>query len=182
MKNENQQKFFGQKIRKRRRGSLTEYGRMLREKQELKEIYGLRERQFKKYIREVLNRRGKEDIANLLAQRLERRLDNVVFRLGFALTRSQARQFVSHGHFLVNSRKVTVPSYQLELEDEITIRPGSANKAIFKGLLERLKKHQVPAWLDLDKEKLKARVIGQPTLNQANLAVQIPLIFEFYSR
>ncbi len=176
------QKIFGQKVRKRRPTPLTEYGRMLREKQELKAIYGLRETQFKRYVREVLKRRGKEDIANLLIQNLESRLDNVVFRLGFAKTRAQARQMVSHGHFLVNDRRVTVPSLQVKLGDKISIRPGSRNKEIFKDLQERLKKHQEPKWLSLDKEKLEAKVLSKPTLAEANLAVQIPLIFEFYSK
>ncbi len=177
-----QQKIFGQKYRKRPRRPLSEYGKMLREKQALKELYGLREKQFKRYVKEALAKRGKVDVAEYLIQRLEKRLDNVVYRLGFAKTRKQARQFVSHGHFLVSGRKVRIPSFQVSKGDTIEIRPGSKDKGPFKDLREVLKEHHPPSWLKLDLENLKGEVIGEPSLAEANIPLQLSLVFEFYAR
>lgn len=175
-------KFVGQKFRKRPRRALSEYGRMLREKQALKEIYGLRERQFKKYVKEALSKRGRVDIGDYLVKRLEKRLDNVVFRLSLAETRRQARQMVSHGHFLVNGKKVKIPSFEVKKGDKIEVRPSSKNKGLFKDLKERLKDRKIPSWLKLDFNTLSAQVIGEPTLEEVNLPVQLSLVFEFYAK
>src|SRR3989344_6013088 len=180
-KNQNEGPVFGQKNRKRRRHGLTEYGRMLREKQALKALYGLRERQFKRYVKESTAMRGKVDIANLLVQRLEKRLDNVVYRLGFAITREQARQLVSHGPFLVNGRKVTIPSYQVSAQDKIFLKTPSRDKGVFRELTERLKKHQLPTWLKAEAVGA-AEVIADPNAKEVALPIQLALIFEFYSR
>jgi len=178
------EKIFGQKVRKRRRAAISEYGRQLREKQKLKALYNLRERQFKKYIKEVMTERGKKgvDIVSLLIQKLELRLDNVVFRLGFASSRSQARQLVNHGHFLVNGRKVNIPSFELRKGDQVQVRAASLKKNFFKKIQETLKKHKIPSWLNFDIQKMEAKVVGLPSFEEAQLPVQIPLIFEFYSR
>lgn len=169
--------------RKRRKRGLSEYGRELREKQRLKNWYNLRERPFKKYVKEVLEKRGKvQDIADLFIKKLELRFDNVIFRLGFASSRSQARQLVSHGHFFINGKKVDIPSRQLKKEDKITIRASSLKKEFFKKIIPVLKKYQPPSWLKFDPERIEAEVIGQPTLKEAQPPAEISLIFEFYSK
>ncbi|MCD6402388.1 30S ribosomal protein S4 [bacterium] len=168
---------------KRRKGGISEYGRELREKQKLKNWYHLKERQFARYVRDALEKRGKvEDAGVQLIQTLERRLDNVVFRLGFATSRSQARQLVSHGHFLVNGKSVNIPSFLVKKGDKIKIDPSSVKKAIFKNLLTTLKKHNVPSWLSLDIKNLEGEVKGLPTFEEAAPPVEVSAIFEFYSR
>lgn len=177
-----EERIVGQRVRKRR-GGITEYGRQVREKQLLKALYHIRERQFKRYVTETLAARRKSaDIIELFVRKLETRLDNAVYRLGFAKTRLQARQLVTHGHFLVNGRRVDVPSYTLAVGDRIAVRPNSLEKAVFKEKAENLKKAQPPKWLELDLSKLEARVAGQPSLDEAKPPVEIPLVFEFYSR
>jgi len=168
---------------KRRPTPLSEYGKQLREIQKLKSWYNLRERQFKKYVKEVLAKRGKvEDLGEILIRLLEKRLDNVIFRLGFATSRSQARQLVNHGHFLVNKRSVNIPSYQVRKGDMISIKPQKVKRANFQNLKNLLKKHNLPSWLRLDLEKLEGKVIGEPTLEEAAPPVEISSIFEYYSR
>ncbi len=168
---------------KRRPTPLSEYGKQLREIQKLKSWYNLRERQFKKYVKEVLAKRGKvEDLGEILIRLLEKRLDNVIFRLGFATSRAQARQLVNHGHFLVNKRSVNIPSYQVRKGDVISIKPQKVKRANFQNLKNLLKKHTPPSWLRLDLEKLEGKVIGEPTLEEAAPPVEISSIFEYYSR
>ncbi|PIP24930.1 MAG: 30S ribosomal protein S4 [Candidatus Nealsonbacteria bacterium CG23_combo_of_CG06-09_8_20_14_all_36_12] len=171
----------GIKGKKRRRG-LSEYGKELKEKQKLKSWYGLEERQFRNYVKEVLQKRGKEDAESALMGKLESRLDNVVFRLGFANSRFQARQLVSHGHFQVNSRKTNYPSYQVKKGDLIKISPSSLKKNIFQNLKIKLKKYTPPNWLELDKEKFKGKVLGAPTLEETAPPAEVSAILEFYSR
>ncbi len=172
----------GQKSKRRTR-RLSEYGQELAEKQKLKNWYNLRERQFRKYVKAVLGKRGKvEDASHLFISKLESRLDNVVFRLGFALSRSQARQLVSHGHFLVNGKPINIRSYSVKKGDIIQISPLSQKKAIFQNLPVLLKNHQPPSWLKLDVKNLKGTVIGLPTLEEVAPPVEISAIFEYYSR
>jgi len=172
--------------RKRRTRSLSGYGRELREKQKLRNWYNLSERQFRNYVKKVFNSlkscQIKEDTSNLLIRLLESRLDNVVFRLGLAPFRRQARQLISHGHFLVNGKKVNKPSYQVKKGDIITVSPSSRKKTIFQNLSLILKKRPLPTWLSLDVEKLEGKVIGVPSLEEAEPPADIPLIFEFYSK
>jgi len=168
---------------KRRRGPPSEYAKELAEKQKLKNWYNLRERQFKNYVKKVLAERGKvEDASSLLIKMLESRLDNVVFRLGFATSRAQARQLVSHGFFLVNGKPINFPSHQLKKGDVISIKPQKIKKVIFKNLKNLIKKHKVPKWLKLDATKLEGEVIGEPTLEDVMPPVELSSIFEFYSR
>jgi small subunit ribosomal protein S4 len=169
--------------RKRRPAPLSEYGKELREKQKLKYLYNLRERQFRNYVKAILAKRTKvESAPELLIQMLERRLDNVVFRLGFAKTRQQARQLVAHGHFLVNGRKTTIPSQQLKTGDEISIRQQSLSNGIFRDLKSQLKNYNPPSWLTLDKDNFTGKVIGTPSLEEVQPPAEISPIFEFYSR
>ncbi len=168
---------------KRRKPPLSEYGRQLREKQKLKSIYNLNERQFKGYLEEILAERGKvKDASETLIKILESRLDNVVFRLGFANSRRQARQLVSHGHFLVNGRSTNIPSHRLQKGDVIAVKPTKTKKSLFKNLKNLLKKQKIPSWLELDIEKLEGKVIGEPTLQEVAPPVEISAIFEYYSR
>ena len=169
--------------KKRRTAQLSEYGKEMREKQKLRYLYNLREKQFGNYVRNILTRRGgSEDAAVALIQARERRLDNAVFRLGFAATRQQARQMVSHGHFLVNQKRTTVPSYQIKKGDEVALRLQSRQKTLFKELGPRLKSYQSPVWLELDAEKLTGKIVGDPSLEEAAPPVEMSSIFEFYSR
>jgi small subunit ribosomal protein S4 len=172
----------GQK-RKRRSTPLSEYGRELREKQKLKNLYNLKERQFKNYVREVLKKRGKvENASDLLVKILESRLDNVIFRLGFTNSRSQARQLVSHGYFLVNGKPTNIPSRQLKKGDVISIKPQKVKKAVFKDIKSTVKKTKIPSWLEFDVEKLEGKLKEEPTLEDIIVPVEISSIFEFYSR
>jgi len=168
---------------KRRKGPPSEYAKQLRQKQKLKAIYNLRERQFKKYVKEVLEKRGKvADASETLIKILELRLDNVVFRLGFAKSRAQARQLISHGHFLVNGRPVNIPSFRVKKGDVIKLKPQKTKKVIFEQLKILLKNQKTPSWLKLDPEKLEGEVIGEPTLKEVAPPVEISTIFEYYSK
>lgn len=168
---------------KRRTGSVSEYGKELQEKQRLKNWYNLRERKFKNYVKEALRARGKvEDTGDLLIKRLETLLDNVVFRMGFASSRSAARQMVSHGHIMVNGKKVNVSSYHVKTKDIVSINPKSASKTIFQDLRNKLNKYNPPSWIKIDADKLEGTVIGEPSLEEANPPAELSAIFEFYSR
>jgi len=169
--------------KKKRSGASSEYKKSLNEKQTLKKCYGISERQFKRYAEESLAKMGKvDDVSTELIRRLEKRLDNVVFRLGFVKSRAQARQLVSHGYFLINNKPVNIPSYEVKKNDAISIKQNKKQKGVLKDLPALLKKHEAPAWLQLNKEKLEAKTIGEPNLDEAKPPAEIPLIFEFYSR
>lgn len=176
------QKRVGQKYRKRRPSPLSEYGRELREKQELKAIYNLRERQFKKYIQASMAKRKGGNAHSLLLGKLEARLDNVVFRFGIATTRRQARQFVSHGHILINGKKVDIPSFQVRKDHKISLKPGSKKKVIFKDISKLIAEKDHPLWLKVNAVEVEAEVIGAPIVKESEMPVKMPLIFEFYSR
>lgn len=154
---------FGKTKRKRGKKGLSEYAVQLREKQKMKLTYGVRERQFANYLKEA-NKKGKGDASERLFEFLELRLDNIVFRLGLAESKAKARQIVSHGHIIVNNRKVNIPSFRLRMADKISIRPQSANKAIFKDLDIKLKKYNPPSWIKFDKNKKEGEISGRPTL------------------
>jgi len=168
---------------KRRMSPLSEYGKELREKQKLKNWYGLREDQFKKYVKEVLKKKGTEKVTGAeLIKKLETRLDNVIFRLGFTSSRSHAKQLVGHGYFLVNGKEVNIPSYQVKKGDIITFRSSENKKKIFQQIATAIKKYQLPSWLKLDKEKLEGKIINYPTIEETIPPAELLSIFEFYSR
>lgn len=169
--------------KKRKGGSASEYKKSLVEKQTLKNWYGLSEKQFKKYVKETLNKIGKvENVAEELIKKLEKRLDNVVYRFGFAFSRAQARQMVTHGYFLVNGKPINIPSYSVKKGDVISIKETKKKKLVLKDILPQLKKKETPLWLKLDKEKFEGQSAGEPTLEEVNPPAEISLIFEFYSR
>jgi len=171
----------GPKSKKRKKG-LSEYGKQLREKQKLRFWYGLGERQFGQYVRNLLEKRGKEDSELALIKKLEARLDNMIFRLGFAPSRVQARQIVTHGHIRLNGRKNTYPSYETKKGDVITINPTSLKKNAFLNLNVKIKNYSAPAWLDLKKDSFEGKIIAEPTIEEVAPPAEISAILEYYSR
>jgi len=162
------------------RRRLTGYGIQLLEKQKAKTVYGILERQFSRYV--FAAGKSKGNTSEMLVRTLELRLDNAVYRLGFARTRSGARQMVGHGHFTVNGRKVTVPSIQLRSGDVIGIRPESKGRKFFEGIEEKLSQIELPPWITFDASSMTAKVIGMPTIADAKPLFDPKAIVEFYSR
>jgi small subunit ribosomal protein S4 len=163
-----------------RRRRPSDYSLQLREKQKARRIYGVLERQFRRYFREAERRPGLTG-ENLLAL-LESRLDNVVYRLGFADSRTQARQLVQHGHFFVNGHRTNIPSYIISLRDVIALREASRKRTYFKERAKRLDEGAVPGWLSLDVKALTARVLSQPSRDDIDTTLNEQLIVEYYSR
>jgi len=163
---------------KRRAAKLAGYGLQLREKQRVKRIYGVLEDQFRLYFEAAERQRGITGV--LLLQALERRLDNVVYRVGYATSRSQGRQLVRHGHFAINGRKVNIPSFQVKPGDRITVKERSQKVASILHAAEEVKGRGVPEWLQVD--GMSARIVSLPTREQINLPVQEQLIVELYSK
>ncbi|MBM3457565.1 MAG: 30S ribosomal protein S4 [Armatimonadetes bacterium] len=159
---------------------LAEYGVQLREKQKLKRIYRVLERPFRNYFKEAVRRKGVT--GELLLQQLELRLDNVVYRLGFGLSRRQARQLVNHEHFRVNGRKVNVPSYQLRPGDVVTVADGSRQVGALVEAIQSTGGRRCPEWLSLDLGAMSGKVLAAPTREQIDTQVNEALIVEFYSR
>lgn len=159
---------------------LSDYGVQLREKQKMRRIYGVRERQFRNYIAEAVRRTGVTG-ENLL-QLLEMRLDNAVYRLGLATSRSQARQFVSHGHIRVNDKRVDIPSYQLRVNDVISVAEDARKIAPLAAALESAGGRALPSWLAFDANQFRGSVLSVPTRDEIDTDVQESLIVEYYSR
>lgn len=173
---------FGKVSGKHGRRGLSEYGFQLREKQRVKFNYGLRERQFANYVKEATRKKG-INVVERFFELLESRLDNVLFRLGLAESRSRARQIISHGQIMVDSRKVNIPSYQVKRGDKISLKPQSASKGIFRDLEIKLKKYNPPSWLKLDKSSKRGEILAKPRLSEeAGIEESLNKIVEFYSR
>jgi len=165
---------------KSRRIKETNYGVQLREKQKARRMYGILERQFRNYFEKAAEAKGVT--GEVLLQMLERRLDNVVFRLGFAVNRSQARQLVRHGHFTVNGRKVDIPSFLVKPGDEIQVREKSRKLVVVANSLESRKGQSAPEWLELSPERMAGRVLNVPTRGSIPTPVNEQLIVELYSK
>ena len=163
-----------------RRRKVGDYGLQLREKQKVRRTYSVLERQFKNYFDSADARPGVTG-ENLLRM-LELRLDNVVFRMGFATSRAAARQLVAHGHFAVNGRPTNVPSYQLKSGDRVEVRESRRSREPFKVAKETLRSHQPPDWLSIDAAKLSGSVLDQPRRDQMPLDLNEQLVVEYYSR
>ncbi len=159
---------------------VSDYGLQLRAKQKARRVYGVMERQFRRYFREAERRRGLTG-TNLLIL-LESRLDNVVYRLGFAASRAQARQWVRHGHIEVNGRKVNIPSYLVEPGDVVAVRSKSRPSAAFREIAQDLEHRAVPDWLSRDDELMTARVLALPDRKDLDVTLNEQLIVEYYSR
>jgi small subunit ribosomal protein S4 len=163
-----------------RKAKMVGYGVQLREKQKVKRTYGVLESQFRRYFEAADRQKGVT--GELLLQMLERRLDNVVYRLGFATSRAQARQLVRHGHFDVNGRKVDIPSFSVRSGDTVAIRGASQKNPTIVHAMEEVKGRGIPEWLAFDGGALSGRVAQLPTREQINLPVQEQLIVELYSK
>ena len=164
-------------IRQNANRKLTEYGTQQREKQKVKFVYGVMEKQFYKLYEEATRKEGVT--GELLLQYLERRLDNVIYRLGFGATRRQARQIVSHGHILINGKRVNIASYRVKQGDVITVKEDSKELALIK---ESVGQKTVPGWLSLEEGALTAKVLENPGRDAVDFEVDEAMIIEFYSR
>ena len=164
----------------KRQRKMSDFGLQLREKQKARRIYGVLERQFSKHYAEAKRVNGAT--GERLLQILELRLDNVVYRLGFADSRPQARQIVRHGHFTVNGRTTDIPSYLLKAGDSIAVRENSRGKEYFKVVADSIGRTDVPGWLSLDPKNLNGRVVSIPARNEMEVVLDEQLIVEYYSR
>jgi len=162
------------------KAKLQGYGLQLREKQKVKRIYGLLEKQFRLTFERASQEKGV--VGETLLSMLERRLDNVAYRLGFANSRSQARQMVTHGHLRVNDRKVNIPSYQVQVGEVISLAERQAKNVFVAEAQEDAKSRGVPKWLELDAAALKGKVLSLPTREDVNFPIQEQLIVELYSK
>jgi len=165
---------------KDRKAKIVGYGLQLHEKQKAKRMYFTLEGQFREYYEKA--NRAPGVTGELLIQQLERRLDNVAFRLGFAISRRQARQVVRHGHVLVNGKKVNIPSYQVRVGDEIAIREGAKKLIIIEQGVQNAAQNPVPAWLEANFENMNGRVLSLPKRSDVNLPINEQLIVELYSK
>ena len=170
----------GQHGQSKKQKKVVGYGLQLREKQKAKRIYFTLEGQFREYYEKASNRTGVT--GELLLQQLETRLDNVVFRLGFALSRRQARQVVRHGHVQVNGRKVNIPSFQCKVGDEIAIREGSKSLPILESAKEFASGQRSVTWLDINRDNFSGKVLSLPKREEIQLPVNEQLIVELYSK
>ncbi|MGA2991905.1 MAG: 30S ribosomal protein S4 [Candidatus Korobacteraceae bacterium] len=165
---------------KDRKAKVVGYGLQLREKQKAKRMYFAQEGQFRNYFEKAA--RSKGVTGEMLLQQLERRLDNVVYRLGFAVARRQARQLVRHGHVQVNGRKVNIPSYEVSVGDEIMIRENSRKLPVLEVAKEFSGHQAVPSWLEVNRDEYRGRVLSLPKREEINLPINEQLIVELYSK
>ncbi len=158
--------------------SLSEFGQQVKEKQKIRFTYGIRESQMKSLVKKAIKSPGVT--GEMIMQMLERRLDNAVFRMGLAPSRSVARQMVNHGHVLVNGRKTNIPSYQVRVNDLIGIRPQSKEYIMFKDLAEKLKKYDAPVWVKLESDKLEGKIMALP--KDSDSSFDVSMVVDFYSK
>jgi small subunit ribosomal protein S4 len=158
--------------------SLSEYGQQVKEKQKIRFTYGIREGQMKMLVGKAIKNQGVT--GEVIMQMLERRLDNTVFRMGLAPSRSVARQMVNHGHIIVNKHRTNIPSYQVRVNDVIFIRPQSREYVMFKDLAEKLKKYEAPSWLKIDAEKLEGKVVSIP--KDLDKTFDVNMVVDYYSK
>lgn len=163
---------------KARRRAPSEFGQQLMEKQKIRFAYGIREAQMRRVFAAASKHKG--ITGEMIISFLERRLDNVVYRIGLAPSRSVGRQLIGHGHIMVNGKKVTIPSYEVKVNNIITIRPQSKDHLLFKDLAERLKQYEPPVWLVLDRERLEGKVISLP--KDFEIPFDVNLVVDYYSK
>lgn len=175
-----QRRNFAPGVHGQNRVRLSEYGLQLREKQKAKVAYGIMEKQFESYFNRALKQAGVT--GDNLLKLLETRLDNIVFRLGFAETRAQARQLVNHGFFQVNGKRVDIPSYQVKVGDAIAIRPAKLKKGYVEKIKEKLKSVKPLDWLELNAAQFSGKVLSTPDMESLNNTINTQLIVEHYSR
>ena len=170
----------GKKKVKHGGGQMSDYKRQLLEKQKMRLSYGITEKQLSRYVEESVTHT--EDPTKALIGRLESRLDNVVYRLGLAKTRRLARQLVSHGHIMVNGKRMTIPSYQARPNDAISVREGSKQSPLFINLTERVELASIPAWLYMDLGAVSGKILTEPVYSQTESLFDPEQVFEYYSR
>ncbi len=158
----------------------NQYGIQLREKQKVKRIYGVLEKQFRSYFKAAESKKGITG-ENLLVM-LEKRLDNVVYSLGFASSRAQARQLIRHGHILVDGKKTTIPSFQVKVGHEISVRQASRKNDFIRASVETARGRGIPSWLEMDADTFAGKVVAMPTREEIKLPIEEQLIVELYSR
>lgn len=164
---------------KKRAGASSSFGKQMLEKQKAKYLYGIREKQFNKYVKNASRMKG--DSGLNLQRLLELRLDNVVYKLGYASTRAQARQIVVHRMFTVNGKKIDVPSHTLKVGDEVGLKDNKVNKKIFDGISEKLEKAILPSWLSADPARKSGKVLNLPEEKDFEKIFDVKLIIEYYS-
>ena len=164
-----------------KRGGGSDFGAQLIEKQKARFTYGLSESQFSRYVFEAMEKKGGNSSANLMG-RLEARLDNVVYRAGFARTRRMARQLVSHGHITVNSKRMTIPSHRVEVGDVVAARPESRASALFANRTEQLADIRTPNWMEMQEGGMGVKIVAEPSVGETELPFNAPVIIQFYSR
>lgn len=163
----------------RRPKAPTEYGAQLLEKQKIRFSYGISERQLSNYVKKVSHLKG-AGTAEKLYENLESRLDNVIYRMGLGSSRRATRQMVSHGHFIVNNHRVTIPSFEIKMGDVVKVREGSKSKKIFENLTDRLKDYNSPGWVAFDLGNMEGRILAKP--KNAETFLDLNAVLEFYSR
>lgn len=163
-----------------RRGKLSDYGVQLREKQKVRNTYGVLEKQFRKYFHRAETKKGVT--GEMLLQSLETRMDNVVYRMGFAPNRNGARQLVRHGHFMVNGKDVNVPSYNVHVGDVVEVRTSSRDLDVIKDSISRVEQRGIPSWVEMDFQSFKGKIIQIPSREDIQLTAQEQLIVELYSK
>lgn len=169
---------------RKHRSTVTEFGTQLREKQKVRNVYRISEKQFANYVKRASESKGNP--SEKLFEELESRLDSTVYRLGFAKSRSESRQIVAHGHIVVNGRRVTVPSYEVRIGDKLTVRAGSIGNGFFGNVAEKVAKAAVPSWLNFttkpEGKNIEAEVRGKPILDKQSSEYNLTSVIEFYSR
>jgi small subunit ribosomal protein S4 len=176
-----ERKNAGQRKMGKRPRALSNFGMQLLEKQRVRFSYGLSESQFSNYVSKSVDQRDLPP-TEILFKSLEKRLDNVVYRLGLVKTRRAARQLVSHGHIMVNGKKIRIASHQIKKGDEISVREGSHDKGVFADLEERQKSYVIQPWLEFDAKKKQGKIKGEPVLGPSVMPFNLVQIIEFYSR
>ena len=169
---------LGKRFQRRRK--ISDFGLRLREKQKAKRIYGILEKQFKGYYKMATKCKGVT--GEILLELLERRLDNVVFRCGFATTRREARKLISHGHFFVNGKAVDIPSYLMNPEEKVQIKAKDKECDFFKNIIELTKEKEIPSWLEVDKKDLVGKILKIPSREEMGISLKEQLIVELYSK
>jgi small subunit ribosomal protein S4 len=177
---ERQRKLSRQRGYTHQQRKVSEYGERLREKQKVRHIYGVLERQFRNYFAKAERLPGL--VGENLLRMLEMRLDNVIYRLGFADSHSQARQIVCHGHITVNGRKVDIPSYQVKVGDGIAWKEPSKKLELYKQMAEKIESRVVPVWLSMNPENLSGKVVSIPSRDDMDATINEKLIVEYYSK
>jgi small subunit ribosomal protein S4 len=163
-----------------RRSKISDYGMQLREKQKVKNMYGILERQFRRYFREAERKKGVT--GEVLLQLLETRLDNIVYRMGFASNRNSARQLVTHGHFRVNGRRVNIPSYHLKVGDVVEVKEASRESGMINDSISKVEQRGMLSWLEMDFQNFKGTLLQIPSREEIPVTAQEQLIIELYSK